>query len=655
MAVARSPHARARLRSIEGGLNRSNFDVQIRGFGEGGGALVPRSTMHPVFANEFVNYFGQPVAAVFADDPYSAEDKLEDVNAEYEPLKPVMTIDESLSSEPLHPGTNSNIISEDWMGEEFVTPSHDFSLEDEFYMDRVLNNPMETHGLIASFDGSRLTVYISTQSVYSIRYGLSSALGLDEGAIRVIQADTGGAFGSKSALYPEYVMAAYASMKYRRPVKWIGTRTEEISASQPGRGVRGKIKIYAKNSGKIVGLRGEITTDAGAYGGTAGSSSPYFIARQLSGPYGIANAHVLARAVMTNKPPQGPYRGAGRPEAAFFINRMMDMLADRLGLGEEEVRIANATDEHFTSPLGIEINASRPFFEEALAKLDWSKRKARSGGNAGLCFYVLMSSVMPGESARVRVKDGKISVWLGGNQHGQAHTAFVKALVREELGVPMDIVTLYNGDSDMLSEGIGTWGSRTAIVGGAAVVAASRKIKEQVKEEYGRYTPELLLAGEYDAELFDEQDMQVNSFGATVATIEIDEFGRARVPECAICHDVGRALTREVVENQLVGGALQGISQVLYESVVHARNGELLTKDLFDAGMPNIEATPKFDVSIIEHPSIMPHHAKGVGEAGTVGMPPAVVRAIEKASGKRIKRTPVSMEELIGCQKPAPI
>jgi carbon-monoxide dehydrogenase large subunit len=481
--------------------------------------------------------------------------------------------------------------------------------------------------------------------VFSIKNGLCSTLKLDSSKVRVVQADTGGAFGVKSALYPEYVIAVYAAMKYRRPVKWIESRSEHLAASQPGRGVRGKMKLFAGNDGKVMAVRGEVTTDAGAFGGSAGTSSPFFIAMQLTGPYGIEKARILATSVMTNKPPQGPYRGAGRPEAAFFMERMMDLLADTLGKEADDVRLINTTTKPFTSPLGLEIEASRPFFESAVAALRY--REKSKNDKAGLGFFVLVPGVPPGESARIHVHNGKVAVWLGGNQHGQEHFVFVKRLLSEELGIPEDLVTLNNGDTGMLEDGVGSWGSRSAIVGGAAVVAAARKLKTQVERRQGSYTTEGLLEGNYDAEIFDRHALQLNSFGANLATISVDTYGMVSVKECAACYDVGRTLSPNVVKGQIIGGSIQGIGQALYESVVHDSEGRLLTKDLFDAGVPIAENTPEFFIAIVEHPSSFAHHAKGLGEAPTIGVPVAVVRAIEKVSGKRIRHTPVRPEELI--------
>ena len=645
MAVARSPHARAQVLSVKGGLNQNDLKAIVGGGGEGWGGPINPAWAHPVFAQDTVNYVGQPVAAVFAEDRYDAEDKLDEVEAEYEKLKPIMTIDEALSGEPLHRGTKSNIITQRWLGADFEDPTSPVVLEDEFSVAQIVNNPLEPRGLIADYDGSRLTVYISTQAVFSIKAGLTSSLKLDESKVRVIQADTGGAFGVKSAIYPEYIIAAYAAMKYKRPVKWIESRSEHLAASQPGRGVRGKMKIFADKDGKVTGLRGEVLVDAGAFGGSAGSMAPFFIGMQLTGPYGIEKAHVLATSLMTNKPPQGPYRGAGRPEAAFFRERMMDLLADELGMEADEVRLINTTTENFKSPLGLEIEASRPFFTKAVSDLKY--REKSQSDKAGLGFFVLLPALWGGESARINVQDGKVNVWLGGNQHGQEHYVFVKKLLKEELGIPEDIVTLNSGDTSMLKGGIGTWGSRSVIVGGAAIIAAARKIKTQVESKHGSYTLEKLLEGNYTSEVFENQNVQLNSFGAVLATVSIDKFGMVNVKECAGCYDVGRALNPKMIESQIIGGTIQGIGQVLYEEVVHDAEGKLLTKNLFDAGLPIAENMPKFTVQIVENPSWMPHHARGLGEAPTIGVPVAVVRAIERVSGKRMRHTPVKPQELI--------
>jgi len=645
MAVARSPYARARVTSVEGGLNRSDLKAVIGGFGEGGRGDVDPMLLHPVFAQDYVNYEGQPVAAVFDNDRYSAYDRLAEVEVGYEEMKPILTISDALSGEPIHVGSKSNVIKQQLIGGQFADPDSPVVIEDSFSVGRIANNPMEPRGILANYDGSKLTVHISTQSVFSIKNGLCSVLGLDRSKVRVLQADTGGAFGLKSALYPEYVIAAYASMKYKKPVKWIESRSENLMVSQPGRGVVGEMKLFAEKSGRVTAVRGEVTTDAGAYGGTSGSSSPFFIAMQLTGPYGIERAQVLATSVMTNKPPQGAYRGAGRPEAAFFMERMMDLLADELQKEDNEVRLINTTTTPFKSPLGLEIEASRPFFEKALTELKYSERSKTE--KMGLGFFVLVSAARPGESARIRSSGGAVEVWFGGSQHGQMHILFVKRILGEELDIPGNLVKLNRGDSDELKQGVGTWGSRSAVAAGAALTEAARMLRSKVERSLGSYSLENLLSEEFDAEVFRSEEEQINSFGANTAVVRINQFGVARVVEIGACYDIGRNLSPDVVMNQIIGGSVQGIGQALYESVVHDSEGKLATRDLYDAGLPIAENLPDFNVKIVEHPSKLPHGAKGLGEAPTIGVPIAVVRALEKTTMHRIRNTPVLPEELM--------
>jgi CO/xanthine dehydrogenase Mo-binding subunit len=199
----------------------------------------------------------------------------------------------------------------------------------------------------------------------------------------------------------------------------------------------------------------------------------------------------------------------------------------------------------------------------------------------------------------------------------------------------------------MLKDGVGSWGSRSAIVAGAAIVAVAKKLKKQVETEHGSYTVENLLKGNYSSEVYENQNRQLNAFGASLATVKIDKFGMVQVKECAGCYDVGRALNPKMIESQIIGGTVQGIGQVLYEEVVHNAEGNLLTKNLFDAGLPVAENIPKFTTLIVENPSWITHHTRGIGEAPTIGVPVAVVRAIERASGKRIRHTPVKPQELI--------
>lgn len=312
MSVVRSQYARARLLSVKGGITAKDIGfLRMASVGEGASEDA-NSLMHPVLAWDYVNYVGgQPIAAVFSDDPYRSLDLLESVDVEYEPMKPVVEPEEALKREPIHPSMKSNILAEHELGEKFDIKDAPIVLEDKFYNRRIVPNPIETRGgVVASYDGGdRLTVWTPTQSVVAIREGgLCGVLNLPREKVRVIQTDTGGAFGGvKSALYPEYVLASLIAMKEKRPVKWVETRREHLSGSRPGRGVIGRMKIFAnRQGGRVLGLDGgEVIVDAGAYGGGAGEFSSRFIAYQITGPYDIKKVHMHALAVLTNKIIQG--------------------------------------------------------------------------------------------------------------------------------------------------------------------------------------------------------------------------------------------------------------------------------------------------------------------------------------------------------------
>ncbi|HKT21566.1 MAG TPA: xanthine dehydrogenase family protein, partial [Nitrososphaerales archaeon] len=329
----------------------------------------------PALAAEYVNYVGQPVAAVVGEDRYQAEDHADEVDVQYEPLKAIIDPEKALESEPIHPNSKSNLAAEGTTGKDFKL-SAPVEVEGTFRMARVTPNPLETRGVVAAYDGSVLTIYGSTQSVFSWKEGFVESLRLKPEMVRVVQMDTGGAFGSKGGIFPEYVAAAYAAMKLRRPVKWVESRYEHLMATDQGRGVRARMKLFADRSGRVKGLKGDVLVDTGAYP-TEGDWSTGWIAFQVTGPYSIPRAYVTSKIVMTNKVTRGPYRGAGRPEAAFFMERIMDRLADELGMDPAELRLRNATSKRWESPTGLKIGPSRPFMKEALREFRYAARKKK--------------------------------------------------------------------------------------------------------------------------------------------------------------------------------------------------------------------------------------------------------------------------------------
>jgi carbon-monoxide dehydrogenase large subunit len=638
----RSPYARARVLSVSGGITGHEFRADMAAVGEdaGGESAVP----FPALATERVNYVGQPVAAVLGRDRYEAEDRAEEVDVQYEPLKAVIDPELAVKAEPIHPTMSSNVCSESTLGRDFTLKAP-IEIEETVGMARVVPNPLEPRGLVADYDGSVLSVYASTQSVFSWKDGFEQSLGLKRNQVRVIQMDTGGAFGSKGGIYPEYLVAAYATMRLKRPVKWVESRYEHLMATDQGRGSRAKMKLYADRQAKIKGLKADVLVDGGAYPMGGAMWSPRWIAFQLTGPYAISKAHAVARGVLTNKVIMGPYRGAGRPEAAYYMERMMDRLADETGMDQAEVRLRNAATRANRSPFGLRIPASKPFLKEAFSALGYYKRRKRE--RVGLSCFVLIPAAEGGESARVAIRGGRVKVWLGGNTHGQGHDVFARRLVKEELGVREDLVDYEHADTGVLSEGVGSWGSRTAMLGGGAIVGACRQVKVQAKKKLGRdYSAAALLKGEYEAEVLFETKELLNSLGANLVAAKISKTGMASIDEVVSYYDVGRVLNPTMVESQVTGGAAQALGEVLFERAVYGEDGQLLTATLADSGVPHSTEMPKFVVMTANHRSSLPHGAKGVGESPTIGVPPAAVRALELALGKRLADLPIESEQL---------
>ncbi len=637
----RSPYARARIISVTGGITGHDVKADMISVGEDAGGDM--AVEFPVLATKTVNYVGQPVAAVLGKDRYEAEDKADEVDVQYEPLKAVVDPERALESEPIHPSTKSNLMAESVVGKDFTVRAP-VEIEDTFRMERVTPNPLETRGAVLDYDGSVLTAYASTQSVFSWREGLSQSLGLKEEAVRVIQMDTGGAFGSKGGIYPEYVVAGYAAMKLKKPVKWIESRYEHLMTTDQGRGARARMTAFADKNGKLQGLKADILMDGGAYP-LGGAWTPRWIVFQLTGPYSIPRAYARARSVYTNKVPSGPYRGAGRPEAAYFMERIMDRLADETGLDQAEVRLRNATTTAFKSPLGLRSGGFRPFLKEALTAFQYPKRKKRGG--VGLSCFVLIPAAEGGESAKIAIRGGRVKVWLGGSSHGQGHDVFAKSIIKEELGIKEELVDFEPSDTSELSGGIGSWGSRSAMLGGAAIVEAARRLKVKARKKLGRgYSPKALLEGDYEAEVFFKSSDSLNSFGANLVSAKVNKDGMAAIDEIISYYDIGKALNPQMVESQVTGGFAQALGEVLYERALYGEDGQLLTATLADSGVPHVTEMPKFVVLTASHKSSLPHGAKGVGESPTIGVPPAAVRALELTLGKRLGSLPIESEQL---------
>ncbi|HII40502.1 MAG TPA: xanthine dehydrogenase family protein molybdopterin-binding subunit [Thermoplasmata archaeon] len=643
LKIVRSVYARAIVRSVKGGITAKDVKAYMSAVGEGGaGGTGP--VAYPVLARDRVNYVGQPVAAVTGETAAEAEDLLDSVTVDYEPLKAVADPEAALRADPIHPGTKSNVFGEGQVGRRFEDPASPVVVEETLRNVRVVPNPLEPRGVVVRWDGRRLTVFASTQSVPSFQEGFCESLKLPKRAVRVIQMDTGGAFGSKGGIYPEYIVAAHVAMQRKRPVRWIETRQEHLQATEQGRGARARMRLFADREGHVLGLKGDLLIDGGAYSAGMADWSPRWIGMQTTGPYHIPKAHVTGRAVYTNKVPLGPYRGAGRPEAAFFIERMMDFLADEIRVDPVEVRLRNAVDAAFKSPTGLQVPPFKSFLEDAIRET--GDRNRAPSGNVGFSAFVLVPAANSGEGARIAWRDGRIKVWLGGKPHGQGHEVFVRRLVSEELDVDPSLIDLEPSDTDALAKGVGSWGSRTAIVGGGAVIEAARKLKARVRQK-GPYAAKKLLAGKYDVKVFYKPEGNFNSLGANLVAADLDEFGLVRVRDVVAYYDAGEVLNRPMLESQVAGGSAQGMGQVLSEGAWYDEEGQPLVGTIGDAGLLSATEMPTFVVKTAKTRSNTPHGAKGVGESPAIGVPPALVRAVERQAGHRLTETPLRPEVLV--------
>jgi carbon-monoxide dehydrogenase large subunit len=643
LKVVRSVYARAVVRSVKGGITASDIPQLMSAVGEGAEGGMG-AVAYPVLAQDRVNYVGQPVAAVVGRTAVEAEDLLDSVAVEYEPLKAISDPEQALVGEPIHPKLKSNVMGSGRVGAHFEDPAAPVVVEETLRCERIVPNPLEPRGIVVRWEGGRLTGYASTQSVTSFQEGFCESLGLPKRSVRVIQMDTGGAFGTKGGIYPEYVIAAQVARREKRPVRWIETRFEHLQATEQGRGARARMKLFADRDGCVRGLQGDLLIDGGAYSVGMAEWAPRWIGMQMTGPYAIPKAFIAGRAVYTNKVPLGPYRGAGRPEAAYFIERMMDFLADEVSMDPVEVRLRNAEERPWKSPTGLQVPPFKGFLEDAIRELDYTRKSAEA--MAGFSSFVLIPAASSGEGARIAVRGGRVQVWLGGNPHGQGHEVFVRKLVAEELGVPPEVIDLERSDTDAVPKGVGSWGSRTAIVGGGAVVAAARKIKARVKRK-GAYSAKKLLAGNYETKVFYKPEGNFNSLGANLVTATVDETGLPRVREVVAYYDAGEVLNRAMLESQVIGGSAQGIGQVLSEGAFYDADGQPLVGTIGDAGLLAATEMPSFTVKTARTRSPAPHGAKGVGESPTIGVPPALMRAIERHVGHRLTRTPLRPEELL--------
>ncbi len=669
----------------------------------------------PLLAKDEVCFVGEPVAFIVADTRYQAEDALELLEVDYEPLPAIADPEVGIKEgSPLsHAKLKSNLVLVDSVS--FGEPDASFERAPKVVRVDLLNQrlapaPMEPRASIASFDSvtQMLTVWISHQGPFQSRSDLAEILKLGENHVRVFAPDVGGGFGAKISPYPEDVLVCLASMATGRPVKWIETRSENFLTMTHGRGQIQHVEVAATEKGRILGLRIKLIGDAGAYL-TGGSSDATFTLRMSPGQYSIPAYKGEAFIVLTNKVPHDAYRGASRPEATYLIERAIDELARELNLDPAEVRLRNFVpkeDFPYKTAGGLlydsgdyAMNLRKALELSRYDKWREEQRRARDQGRmigVGLATYVEICAFGPDfpQTGAVSVSaSGAVTVITGNSPHGQGHETPLSQIVADKLGIPMDQVVVVYGDTMLLPWGTFTAGSRSAALGGSAVLMSVEKIKSkmakiasaalEVPEEdlvfrdgeiisqsrqsddpkkkisfakvaSTAYHPAQLPKG-MESVLFEFSSFNPPNFtfpfGTHVAVVEIErETGRLRILDYTAVDDCGKVINPLIVEGQIHGGVVQGLGQAMLEEIKYSDTGELLSSSFLDYQIPLAEDVPNIHSFRTETPTTSnPLGLKGIGEAGCIAGTPVLANAVRDAlavNGVKVEKMPFSLDYL---------
>ncbi|HEY8884689.1 MAG TPA: xanthine dehydrogenase family protein molybdopterin-binding subunit [Chloroflexota bacterium] len=705
LAILRSIYAHARIKSIDSTAARQLPGViavftgedfeglagpMPYGPGEGGGGQAGQIAVDCyALEDEIVRHVGQAIAAVVAEDRYVARDALDLIEVDYEPLEPVVDPEAALrpGAPQLYDQVPNNICyrwvkKTDDVDAAFATA--DVVVSQHMTNQKVSSISMETRGVLAEPDplGDIVTVYTSTQNPHTVRTQIAATLGLPEIAVRVIAPEVGGGFGAKINSYPEEIIVAALALKLRQPIKWIETRSENIAATYHGRAQGGDFSIAAKRDGTVTGVRMRLVADIGAY--PRDVFIPTLTGWLLPGVYACKNFDMEITTVYTTTMATGAYRGAGRPEAAYYIERLMDLLADELGMDPVEIRRKNFIPPDafpYQTPSGMNYDSGE--YDKALTKaleiagyaeLRAEQERLRAQGRylgIGVSTFTEICGFGPFDSANVRVEpSGQVTVSTGVSPHGQGSETSFAQIVADELGVPLDAVVVIHGDTARTPQGIGTMGSRSMAVGGVALYRSVRVVRDKairiaahlleasaddielvdglfaVKGAPGRgKTLEEIAQAAYNGSLPDEIGTGLEAldfyrpanmtfpFGADVVVVEVlPDTGETKILRYIAVDDCGRVISPMLVEGQVHGGLAQGIAQALFEEIVYDESGQLVTGTLMDYAVPAARDLPSFETAQTETPTpINPLGAKGIGELATIGSAPAVVNAVMDA------------------------
>lgn len=728
VAMVRSPFAHAKIVGIDTSEAASSPNVTAvftgADFGEELGACINAwpitpeqvTPAHSPMPADRVAFAGEIVAVVVARTATAARDAAELVDVDYEELPAALDLKEAATADetggPLaHPdlGTNKSAL---WIFdsaaagtggdvEEAIAKAREDGVvvEREFRQQRLIPAFMEPRSVVVDPTGEQLTMWSATQIPHIVRFALAATTGVPESKIRVIAPDVGGGFGGKLQTTPEEWVVWALARRLGKPVKYTETRSESLVAGHHGRDQWQKLTLSAEKDGTVTGLKVELLADLGAYVAVVGGGVPVLGAFMFNAIYKFPAYHFACQTVLTNKTWTDAYRGAGRPEATFGIERMMDELAAELGADPLEVREKNWIKHEefpFTTVAGLEYDSGNYEAATALAKekfgydeLRAEQRRRRESGDPvqlgiGISTFTEMCGLAPSrvlgsldygaggwEHASVRMlATGTVEVITGASAHGQGHETAFSQIVADRLGVPFEAVEVLHGDTQIAAKGLDTYGSRSLVVGGEALVRASDKViakaklvaahlleasVDDIEFSAGRFnvrgTGQGMAIGEIAAAVFAAHDLPEDMepsldsdatydpvnfsypHGTHLCAMEVDtETGAVRMRKYTCVDDVGTVINPLIVAGQVHGGLVQGIAQALWEEAVYDDAGTLVSGSFVDYLLPTAADTIDFDLGHTVTPSLTNSlGTKGVGEAGTIASTPAVVNAVVDA------------------------
>ena len=661
VAFLRSPFAHARVGDIDvpehlegvvavitaADLRGRASDLPVQGIE--GGRVTEEG--HPVLARDEVRYAGQAVAAVLAESRALAEDAAELIEVDYEPLEPVLHArDSDLTLSHWH-RVAGDVPGAFGSAAQVVTASH--------ALPRLAPVPMEPRGAIASYDvaSDLLTVWVSAQDSHRQLAGLAAVLDRPEDSIHVIVPDVGGAFGSKGAPAPETMLVAAAAMLTGHPIKWTEDREENFVASYQGRGMEADVELAFDSDATLLAVRARIWADLGGYLMPTTAIPIHTTAMLMCGVYDVQAADVEVVGRRTNKVPTGPYRGAGRPEAAYFVECTMDIAARELGVDPLELRRRNLIRElPYRTALGWTYDSGD--YARCLDRVEELVRpERRDEGDrllgTGFGMYVERAGGLFETAEAELLPTGRLLVRSGSSPHGQGHETTFAQVAAERFGVGLEDVELRFGDSREVPRGVGTFASRSVAMGGSAVAQAVDALKKKcdaVAERLGgsatlrdvtEAEPGLRASARFESDL-------VFSSGAYGAVVEIERAtGRLRVLRVAAVDDAGTIVNPLLAEGQVIGGTAQGLGECLVEEAVYDDEGNPTFASFVGYSLLTAAEMPELVAEFVEMPSpLNPLGAKGIGEAGAIGTPAAVSNAVADALGGTRVDPPFSEDKL---------